>query len=163
MARKVDCGQFLVIEATRAEMHRACGSPGICDYCGKVSDNGYYIAVLNQWFCPKCYEEWKQDARFYPEDRPVEERNYQYYSMLLGISALPQFMIDDGCEVVVDDAPKLNPKIFVSFRYRFFTMQISRRLLRDEVFMRRWWAQCKADKDRLAEKYYQHGYPPQER
>ena len=85
MARKVDCGQFLVIEATRAEMHRACGSPGICDYCGKPSENGYYIAVLNQWFCPKCYEEWKKDARYYPEDRPVEERNYQYYSKLLGV------------------------------------------------------------------------------
>jgi hypothetical protein len=85
MAQVVECGQFLVIEASRAEMHRACGSPGICDYCGKVSDNGYYIAVINQWFCPKCYEEWKKDARYYPEDRPVEERNYLYYSKLLGV------------------------------------------------------------------------------
>ena len=85
MAQQVECGKFLVIEVTRNELHSACGSPGICDYCGKPHEDGYYIAVLNQWFCPKCYEEWKKDARYYPEDRPVEERNYQYYSKLLGV------------------------------------------------------------------------------
>ena len=85
MARKVDCGLFLVIEATRAEMHRACGSPGICDYCGKVSDNGYYIAVLNSWYCPKCYKRWRTSARPYDSDKPIERRNFQYYGTLLGV------------------------------------------------------------------------------
>ena len=85
MARKVDCGPFLVIEADRYEMHAAVGSLGICDYCGQVHVKGYYIAVLNQWFCTKCYEEWNEDARYYPQDRPVEERNFKYYAKLLGI------------------------------------------------------------------------------
>lgn len=86
MAKVAECGKFLVIEATRAEMNTAVGSPGICDYCGQPSDNGYYIAVLNQWFCPKCYEEWKKDARYYNEDYPIEARNFKYYAKKLGVS-----------------------------------------------------------------------------
>jgi hypothetical protein len=85
MAQRVECGKFLVIKVSAAELCRAACSMGICDYCDKPHEDGYYIAVLNQWFCPKCYEEWKKDARYYPEDRPVEERNYLYYSKLLGV------------------------------------------------------------------------------
>ena len=76
------------------------------------------------------------------------------------MSSLPQFMIDDGCEVVIDEHPRLNPKSFITFRYRFFTIQASRRLMRDEDFARRWWAQCKAARDELAEKYYRHDSSP---
>ena len=85
MAQVVDCGRFLVIEATSLEMYSACGSPGICDYCGQHSENGYYIAVINRWYCPDCYEAFKRDARYSPKDAPVEERNYQYYGKLLGV------------------------------------------------------------------------------
>ena len=85
MAQRVECGKFLVIEATRAEMHRVCDSPGICDYCGKVSDNGYYIAVLNSWYCPECYEKFKELAVWRHHDHVIEEKNYQYYSKLLGV------------------------------------------------------------------------------
>ena len=85
MARKVDCGMFLVIEATAQEMHTVCLSPGICDYCGKPSEKGYYIAVLNSWYCPSCYEEFKKRAVWRHHDHVVEQRNYQYYGKLLGV------------------------------------------------------------------------------
>ncbi len=85
MARKVDCGLFLVIEATSLEMYSACGSPGICDYCGQPSENGYYIAVLNSWYCPECYEKFKELAVWRHHDHVIEGKNYQYYGKLLGV------------------------------------------------------------------------------
>ena len=85
MARKANCGQFLVIEATRNEMNAAVGSPGICDSCGQPSERGYYIAVLNKWYCNKCFLDFKSHATYYPQDRPIEERNYKYYAQKLGV------------------------------------------------------------------------------
>lgn len=76
------------------------------------------------------------------------------------MSLLPQFMIDDGCEVVVEESPRFNSKTYFAFRYRFFTIYASRRLMRDEDFARRWWAQCKAARDEFAEKMYRHDCPP---
>jgi len=84
MARKVDCGLFLVIEASRADM-AAIGSPGICDYCGTPSEHGYYIAVMNRWYCPKCYEDFKKRAVWRHHDHVIEQRNYQCYGKLLGV------------------------------------------------------------------------------
>ena len=56
MAKKIEFKKFLIIECTAREMYVACGSPGICDFCGEPSAGGYYIAVLNHWYCPKCFE-----------------------------------------------------------------------------------------------------------
>lgn len=86
MAKQIEFGKFLIIECTASELYVACGSPGICDYCGKVSGSGYYIAVLNQWFCSKCYEEWKTIAQYYPEDAPYEQRNFDFYAPRLGLN-----------------------------------------------------------------------------
>lgn len=52
------------------------GGFGICDWCGNTSTEGYYIAVLNQWYCPKCYNEWYLRATYYPEDAVIENRNF---------------------------------------------------------------------------------------
>lgn len=49
---------------------------GICDYCGQASFDGFYIPVLNSYYCPKCYEEWCKRAEYYEEDRPYEENNF---------------------------------------------------------------------------------------
>lgn len=87
MARKVEFKKFLIIECTVREMYVACGSPGICDFCGDSSSEGYYIAVLNHWYCPECFEEWKQRARYYPQDAVVERRNYAYYASRLGLKS----------------------------------------------------------------------------
>lgn len=84
MAKQIEFGKFLIIECTAAELYVACGGPGICDYCGSPSAIGYYIAVLNQWFCPKCFEKWKGHARYYPEDACVERRNFEFYAPRFG-------------------------------------------------------------------------------
>ena len=84
MAKKVECGKFLVIEVSRNECI-GWGGAAICDSCNAPAENGYYIAVLNSWFCPKCYEEWKKRAKWYQEDVNVERRNYAAYAKILGI------------------------------------------------------------------------------
>lgn len=69
---------FLILELTRTELLNAYGDAtlGVCDGCLSSPEGGYYVAVLNQWLCKNCYEEWYSNAVFYPEDRGVEIRNY---------------------------------------------------------------------------------------
>lgn len=84
MAKKVENSkEFLVIEASAAEMRAAVGSPGICDDCCRKSPKGYYVAVLNRWFCPECYREWLGRAKYYPQDTEIERKNYRYYKKML--------------------------------------------------------------------------------
>lgn len=85
MALVVNFGRFKVIEVSALEMSEAVGSLGICDYCNKRSRNGYYIAVLNKWYCPKCWEEFKKRAVWHPEDAMIEDRNFTCYGLALGI------------------------------------------------------------------------------
>lgn len=89
MARKIEAGKFLVIECTAGELMNAVGSSYvICDDCCKPclpSEKGYYIAVLNQWFCKESYERWLGGARWYPEDAHVELKNYDFYAPRLGL------------------------------------------------------------------------------
>lgn len=75
---------FLVMEVSQHELLSALGEMtlGRCDCCFDAPEVGYYIAVLNQWFCNECYEKWLQTAEYYPEDRRVELRNYEYYKKL---------------------------------------------------------------------------------
>lgn len=47
---------FKVMKMNLSEINYI-GGFGICDWCGNTSTEGYYIAVLNQWYCPKCYNE----------------------------------------------------------------------------------------------------------
>lgn len=76
---------FKVIEITAREMLEiGCGN--ICDHCGETSENGYYVAVLNRWFCPACYEEWrKHTTPINRGDLWVESKNFNYFQMLLGL------------------------------------------------------------------------------
>lgn len=85
MAKRVECGKWLVIEATAREMYVAFGSPGVCDFCEAKPEKGYYIAAINKWYCQKCFEEFIKDSRYYPEDRPIEVRNFHLYGMKLGV------------------------------------------------------------------------------
>lgn len=55
------------------------GKEMICDDCNAEiapSETCYYIAVLNRIFCTDCYHEWIAGAKYYSEDKPFEERNY---------------------------------------------------------------------------------------
>lgn len=73
---------FLILEVSRQEMLDKLGQYGclgICDFCGKPTDKGLYVAVINQWMCPDCFFEWYIRAERYKEDIPTEERNYEFY------------------------------------------------------------------------------------
>lgn len=52
-------------------------SPGICDSCNSTPAKGYYIAVLNHWYCQACYDEWYKYAKNYPSDREYETTNFK--------------------------------------------------------------------------------------
>lgn len=51
---------FKVIQVSRSELMDKLGlygAMGVCDRCNGITSTGYYIAVLNQWFCPDCYQD----------------------------------------------------------------------------------------------------------
>lgn len=75
---------FRVLSVSRSELEKAtCQTHCCCDSCLATPEFGYYVAVLNMWFCPKCYEHWMTTATRYLEDSIVEERNYLKYKTLL--------------------------------------------------------------------------------
>ena len=79
---------FKVIEISSIEMF-AIGCGNICDDCGEMSKNGYYVAVLNRWFCPACYADWAEHATNYATehnaDGRVETKNFERFKTLLGL------------------------------------------------------------------------------
>lgn len=71
---------FKVLEVSRAELLSTLskfGSMGICDQCGERPAIGYYVAVLNRWLCPKCYNDFILKTKWYKEDAPFEERYWK--------------------------------------------------------------------------------------
>lgn len=78
---------FKVIEITAREMFKiGCGN--ICDHCNETAETGYYVAVLNRWFCPACYEDWYKGATNYATEHNadgwVESKNFASFVRLLG-------------------------------------------------------------------------------
>lgn len=60
----------------------------ICTHCNKVlqpSENHYYIAVLNDIMCEKCYTEWLGWAVRYSDDAPYEDKHFNYICNLLNL------------------------------------------------------------------------------
>lgn len=76
---------FKVIKTSLIEMASVYGISAICDSCNNPDFEGYLICVLNQWFCPKCYNEWLGRAKNYPDDRAIEERNFKAYSEIFKV------------------------------------------------------------------------------
>lgn len=52
------------------------GGCGICDCCLAKKVDGYYVAVLNYYMCPKCFERWFKKAIHYPEDFYFETKSF---------------------------------------------------------------------------------------
>lgn len=62
------------------------GSVGVCDGCMSWHKGiGYYVAVLNQWLCKKCYDEWISRATWYKEDERIELKNFNFYCKLFDV------------------------------------------------------------------------------
>lgn len=74
---------FKIIQMSRQEVAEVFGGCGICDYCGTLHDSGYYIAVLNHWYCKEDHERFLEHAHNYPEDRNIEELNFLRATHLL--------------------------------------------------------------------------------
>lgn len=77
--------QFKVIEMSTPEVAAVFGGIGICDWCGEAHTSGFYIAVLNHWYCKKDYEMFLDRANNYEEDRQIEDLNFQRVTKLLNI------------------------------------------------------------------------------
>lgn len=73
---------FKLIECSRTEVAEVFGGAGICDRCNETPGTGVYIAVLNSWYCTKCFEDWHKEAKNYPEDQKVEQSNFDHYKPL---------------------------------------------------------------------------------
>lgn len=86
MAKKVDNPKgFLVIEISAAELFAKVGGYGICDFCNTPSKTGYYIAVINKWYCLECYSDFCKRSKRYDEDARIEEKNYERYAKMFGL------------------------------------------------------------------------------
>ena len=58
----------------------------ICSECNEIiNDDIYYIAVLNVTMDKKCYEEWLGWAINYPEDKEIEEKEFNTIKNKLNI------------------------------------------------------------------------------
>lgn len=77
--------KFKVIKVTRSEINNAFGSLGICDACNCSAWTGYYIAVLNSWYCESDYNRFIEAATNYRDDHKSEEANFQHAKQLLKI------------------------------------------------------------------------------
>lgn len=78
MAKIIDNPKgFRIIEMSLVEVNQAFGGLGICDLCNTSSQAGYYIAVLNSWYCHECYNRWVKNAKRYAEDIAIETRNFE--------------------------------------------------------------------------------------
>lgn len=75
---------FRILKVYKKELEEATRQKQCCcDECLSTPEYGYYVAVLNRWLCPKCFNHWLKYAVRYKEDILVEERNYQFYRNLL--------------------------------------------------------------------------------
>jgi len=83
MAKKFENEKgFLIIKTENVDDTLKLGGLGICDYCNKADFTGYYIAVLNAWYCEECFNDWYKRAIRYSEDIKYEEKNFNFYSFL---------------------------------------------------------------------------------
>lgn len=75
---------FKIIHVETLDMW-VIGSPAKCDCCTvdmATKDGGYYIAVLNRIYCPRCYKRWLTEARRYQQDAHIEDRNFNTYRQI---------------------------------------------------------------------------------
>lgn len=89
MAKVVDNYKgFKVLEITRQEMmdkFTRYGCLGICDRCNRPTSVGYYVAVINQWMCKDCYNDFIKSIDRYEEDMKIENKNFNRFCNLFNV------------------------------------------------------------------------------
>lgn len=79
---------FKTIRVSREELLEKLGplgSKGLCDYCISTPKSGYYVAVLDQWLCPKCYEEFVMSNVPDPRDFWFEDERFAWFKKHIGL------------------------------------------------------------------------------
>ena len=69
---------FLIVYMTWREYVACTETWGLCDCCGEsdFDNGGYYVANVNDWYCPKCFKAYYDSARFNKIDIRTERQNY---------------------------------------------------------------------------------------
>lgn len=62
-------------------------SLGICDYCAESDVCGYYIPVLNCYYCEECFNDWKDRCIYYEEDIWYENLNIKFVDKVINQNA----------------------------------------------------------------------------
>lgn len=78
-----------VIKISRNEMLDRLsryGTLGICDSCSSPASEGYYVAVLNRWYCPDCYRRFTNTVDHYKSNEPIESRNFERYRKIFKVN-----------------------------------------------------------------------------
>jgi len=68
------------------------GGLSICDSCNEADFNGYYISVLNRYYCEKCFKNFEKRTPFYKEDLVYEKHNYKNII----------FKLDNSCKSIYE-------------------------------------------------------------
>lgn len=57
----------------------------ICDMCNRPASVDYYVAVINQWMCEDCYNDFIKSVDRYEEDMRIENRNFDRFCNLFNV------------------------------------------------------------------------------
>ena len=74
---KIDKG-YVVYKMRNIDAIQIFNGFGICDSCNKLTRYGYYIPILNWYKCEECFNEWKENCIYYPEDIWFEDRYVKF-------------------------------------------------------------------------------------
>lgn len=66
---------FLIIKMCWREYVAVSDTFGLCDLCGQNSceEDLFFVAVLNQVYCPTCYKAWYDGAKRYSSEMQKEQ------------------------------------------------------------------------------------------
>ena len=70
--------RFLIIELSWKEYVAITDTFGQCDCCGEYDSEMifYYVAVVDVFFCKKCFDAYYSDAKHYEVDLQKERDNW---------------------------------------------------------------------------------------
>ena len=104
---------FKVIRTENRAEALMLGGAGVCDWCNIKSKTGYYVAVLNHWYCDACFHDFYCRAVFYKEDMKIEMKNYNRFLPVYGLNdsetgPMKEFEDNDGCTYTLDQLEALH-------------------------------------------------------
>lgn len=69
---------FKIIQMSWREYVATTESWGLCDCCGgsDFEYGGYYIPLIDSWFCKTCFDAWYSTAKRYKVDIQKEQEKF---------------------------------------------------------------------------------------